>query len=79
MKRRCKYGKLKRPVGSRICRRPPSKNKRARKKKRIARIRRENREYDKMDRAGKAAYLKRKLPQYVELIDANPHLYGWRR
>lgn len=57
-----------------------AKNKVSRFRRRSNRIRRDNAIYDRMSTSEKGAYLKRKLPWMdASIIDANSHLYGYRR
>jgi len=78
---KCKHGKLKRKVGRRVCRLKPKRRSKAKAKRKVSvrRVQRENRIYDRLSPGEKSAYLKRRLPQYVDLIDSNPHLHGRRR
>lgn len=82
--KKCRYGKLKKKVGRRVCKLKPkakarSKSRRSSWLKRNNRIRRDNERFAKLTKGEKAAELKRRLPGMEWAIDQNPHLYGYRR
>ena len=86
--KKCRYGKLKRPIGRRRCKPKPKLTSRQRKAsaartakhiRQSNKIRRSNALYDKLTTAEKAAWLKKKLPGMEQLIDENPQFYGYRK